>query len=236
LADLLLEHAPDLQEFVDNHSGLSAALSNPSNIVSVDTAAKNRSRQGADLISFSSYSHKSKTWFFAYVKGTGWQVNRWRSGPNSFQNPAFTISKTEHTVNETMALYVEFVDGCTVLGFEANDELRINSWLRSGSVGSLKFLDMGRTISYSTHGALSIFGEHGIVKTPDSKLTNIVTSLFENGEHASLFKPLLMDMTYEVAAKQPISDPTVDAMRLFNLFFCLYEVLLRYHDEGDVDE
>jgi hypothetical protein len=25
-------------------------------------------------------------------------------------------------------------------------------------------------------------------------------------------------------------------MRLFNLFFCLYEVLLRYHDEGDVDE
>ncbi|KAJ3411069.1 hypothetical protein HDV05_002768 [Chytridiales sp. JEL 0842] len=93
---------------------------------------------------------------------------------------------------------------------------------------------MGRTISYSTHGALSIFGEHGIVKTPDSVLTNIVKRLFENGEHASLFKPVLMDMTYEVAAKQPISDPTVDAMRL--LFFCLYEVLLRYHDEGDVDE
>ncbi|KAJ3124406.1 hypothetical protein HK100_011246 [Physocladia obscura] len=229
LADVLLEHAPNLQEFVDNHSGLSAAFSNPSNTVSVDTAAKNRSRQGVDLISFSSYSHKSKTWFFAYVKGTGWQVNRWRSGPNSFQNPAFTISKTEHTVNETMALYVEFVDGCIVLGFEGNDELRINSWLRSGCV-------VPRTISYSTHGALSIFGEHGIVKTPDSVLTNIVKRLFEDGEHAGLVKPVLMDMTCEVAAKQPISDPTVDAMRLFNLIFCLYEVLLRYHDEGDVDE
>ncbi|KAJ3003306.1 UNVERIFIED_CONTAM: hypothetical protein HDU68_005756 [Siphonaria sp. JEL0065] len=135
-----------------------------------------------------------------------------------------------------MALYEEFVDGCTVLGFEANDELRINRWLHSGSVGSLKFLDIGRSISYSTHGGLSIFGEHGIVKTPDSVLMNIVNRLFQNGRHSSSFKPVLMDMTYEVAAKQPISDPTVDAMRLFNLFYCLYEVLLRYHDEGDVEE
>ncbi|KAJ3093257.1 hypothetical protein HK100_006732 [Physocladia obscura] len=174
-AELLLEKAVELQDFVNNHSGLSATLSNPSNIVSVDTAAKNRSRQGVDLISFLSYSHKSKTWFFGYIKGSGWQVNCWRAGPNSFKNPAFTISKTEHTVSEAMALYAEFVGGCTVLGYEANDELRINSWLRSEGVEPLTFLDLGCDIMYSTNRAVSVFGEHGIVKTPNSVLTSIVT-------------------------------------------------------------
>jgi hypothetical protein len=67
-ADLLFERAPALQDFVAKNSALGSALANPSNVVAVDTAAKNRSRDGRDLASFSSYSHKSKTWFLPTSK------------------------------------------------------------------------------------------------------------------------------------------------------------------------
>ncbi|KAJ3005980.1 UNVERIFIED_CONTAM: hypothetical protein HDU68_004328 [Siphonaria sp. JEL0065] len=135
-----------------------------------------------------------------------------------------------------MELYHAFVGGCIVLGFEANDELRINSWLRSsGHVSCLRFLDMGRDILYSTCGRRTIFGENGIVRTPNSVLMNIAIRLFNNSGNISTFRPVLMDMTEAVAAAQPISDPTVDALRLFNLFYCIYEVLLRCEEEG-VDE
>ncbi|KAJ3140380.1 hypothetical protein HK100_010064 [Physocladia obscura] len=216
-ADLLFDHGPELKQFTDQKLPLRSALSNPPS--------------RTDLLSFSSYSHKSKSWFYAYKK----------AGLNSFNNPAFTISKSQHSELEVMELYQLFVDGCVVLGFEANevdttiDELQINSWLRSGHMAEICFLDMGRDILYSTCGRQTIFGESGIVVTPNSVLTSIVTRLFENGGNSSSFRPILTDMTDDVAAAQPISDPTADAMRLFNLFYCIYEVLLRFEEEG-VDE
>jgi hypothetical protein len=64
------------------------------------------------------------------------------------------------------------------------------------------------------------------VQTPDATITNIESALFYNSYQSNRFKPLLTDMTVEVAADQPTSDPTVDAMRLFNLFYFLSELLV----------
>ncbi|KAI8621310.1 hypothetical protein BC830DRAFT_277005 [Chytriomyces sp. MP71] len=71
-----------------------------------------------------------------------------------------------------------------------------------------------------------------VVRTPNSVLTSIATRLFKNGGNLSTFRPALTDMTEAIAAAQPISDPTVDALRFSNLFYCIYKVLLRYEDQG----
>jgi hypothetical protein len=93
---------------------------------------------------------------------------------------------------------------------------------------------MGRGVSYATHGRRSLFGPNGIIRTPDAILTNIESALFCNAYESNHFKPLLRDMTVEVAAQQPSSDPTVDAMRLFNLFYLLSELFALWKKEGSI--
>ncbi|KAJ3014540.1 UNVERIFIED_CONTAM: hypothetical protein HDU68_000231, partial [Siphonaria sp. JEL0065] len=55
---------------------------------------------------------------------------------------------------------------------------------------------------------------------------------FDNNGLYRNFRLVLTDMTETIAAAQPIIDLTVDALRLFNLYYCVYEVLLRYEPDG----
>ncbi|KAJ3126954.1 hypothetical protein HK100_010004 [Physocladia obscura] len=225
LAELLLNKKNQVKSFFNTNSVLLSLLRNPSSVVSIDTAA-GRSRKGIDLTHFSAYSHKSKRWLYGYKKGDGWAFKQWRAGTNSFNNPLFTMGPTtHHSTLDAKLVFVNWVDDCTLIEYAGCDSLRINSWLLLDNIGSLPFIDLGSKVCYSTYGHPSIFGPTGIVKIPDGVLTNIVKRLFTNHEHISILQPYLKDMSYEVAEAQPVSDPTVDAMRLFNLFYCLHEVL-----------